>query len=69
MNDWIPLTERKMDEEFEELNFVQPHKKMAVNLVLCEDAVNRKAVVAETYRDCTDVKSDQLNFINDNIEI
>ena len=29
----------------EELDFVQPHKKIAVNLVLCEDAISRQAAI------------------------
>lgn len=31
----------KFDDAFEELDFVQPHKKLSVNLNSCEDAISR----------------------------
>lgn len=38
------------DEGFEELDFVQPHKKIEVNLVPCEDAISRQAVLDIDFR-------------------
>jgi len=34
-----------MQEPYEELDFVQPHKKISVNLELCDDAISRQAVI------------------------
>ena len=33
------------DDIYEELDFVQPHKKISVNLQLCEDAISRESVI------------------------
>lgn len=35
----------QFDDVYEELDFVQPHKKLAVNLQLCEDAISRESVI------------------------
>lgn len=35
----------EFDDVYEELDFVRPHKKISVNLQLCEDAISRESVI------------------------
>ena len=35
----------QFDDTYEELDFVQPHKKLSVNLQLCEDCISREEVM------------------------
>ena len=35
----------QFDDVYEELDFVQPHKKISVNLQLCEDVISRESVI------------------------
>lgn len=37
-------------ESCDELDFVQPHKKISVNLELCDDAISRQATIDEVSR-------------------
>lgn len=56
MGEYLRKTIKILQEEpCEELDFVQPHKKVSVNLKSCEDAISRQAVLDVVENSCLDL--------------